>query len=125
MRYRINVLSRKRYAKNNSKFVVWGMPKEAVDFYLSVFPRWENYQYLILSHRRGYWTSKEFAGKVLAINFELLGEEFVAINAGPEFTYRTHLHLTLSAKIKLRLIITGMHLLLMAVLKVLYHSYQD
>ncbi len=67
-----------------------GNAKEAVDFYVSVFPDAK-----IISTER-YPNSVEeglaefqldLAGKVLTIEFELLGTSFVAINAGPEFTF--------------------------------------
>ena len=64
-----------------------GNAKEAVDFYLSVFPESK----IIVMH---YYPTegladfqKEFAGKILTIEFELLGQRFVAINAGNEFTF--------------------------------------
>lgn len=61
--------------------------KEAVDFYVSVFP---NGKIISTSY---YPTEgladfqKEFAGKVLTIDFELFGQRFTAINAGPEFKF--------------------------------------
>jgi predicted 3-demethylubiquinone-9 3-methyltransferase (glyoxalase superfamily) len=39
-----------------------------------------------------------FAGKVLAIYFELMGEEFVAINAGNEFTFNEAVSFNISCK---------------------------
>ncbi|MEM3113502.1 MAG: VOC family protein [Candidatus Pacearchaeota archaeon] len=60
--------------------------KEAVDFYLSIFPKGK------LISTSYYPTTglldfqKEFAGKELAIYFELLGYTFTAINAGDEFS---------------------------------------
>lgn len=63
--------------------------KEAVDFYSSVFP---DANIITTSH---YPKSKEegladfqlnMAGKVLTVDFEIMGFRFVAINAGPEFT---------------------------------------
>lgn len=66
-----------------------GNAKEAVDFYLSVLP---DAKVIATSH---YPKSKEegladfqlnMAGKVLTIDFEIMGFRFVAINAGPEFT---------------------------------------
>jgi len=59
--------------------------EEAVEFYISVFP---NGKVISLSN---YPTEdlpdfqKEFAGKVLTIEFELNGYRFTAINAGSEF----------------------------------------
>lgn len=61
--------------------------KEAVDFYVSVFP-----DSRIIS--TSYYPSeglldfqKEFAGKELAIEFELADQHFTAINAGSEFKF--------------------------------------
>ncbi|MCX6728217.1 MAG: VOC family protein [Candidatus Saccharibacteria bacterium] len=64
-----------------------GNAKEAVDFYVSVFDDSK-----IIS--TSYYPSdglldfqQELAGKELAIEFELDGNHFVAINAGPEFKF--------------------------------------
>ena len=66
-----------------------GNAKEATDFYASVFP---DVKIITTSH---YPKSKEegladfqfnLAGKVLTIDFEIMGFRFVAINAGSEFT---------------------------------------
>lgn len=63
--------------------------KEAVNFYTSIFP---DAKVIATSH---YPKSKEegladfqlnMAGKVLTIDFEIMGFRFVAINAGPEVT---------------------------------------
>ena len=67
-----------------------GNAREAVDFYISVFPDSK-----IIS-TANYPKSAEdglapfqlnMAGKVLTIDFELSGNRFVAINAGPEFKF--------------------------------------
>lgn len=75
-----------------------GNAEEAVDFYLSLFPGAK-----IIT--KSYYPTeglldfqKEFAGKVLAIYFELLGEEFIAINAGPEFTFTEAVSFNISCK---------------------------
>ena len=78
--------------KNTQKITpnLWfnGNAKEAVDFYVSVFP---NAKIITTSH---YPKSKEegladfqlnMAGKVLTVDFEIMGFRFVTINAGPEF----------------------------------------
>jgi predicted 3-demethylubiquinone-9 3-methyltransferase (glyoxalase superfamily) len=66
-----------------------GNAKEAVDFYVSVFP---DAKVIATSH---YPKSKKeglagfqlnMAGKVLTVDFEIMGFRFVIINAGPEFT---------------------------------------
>lgn len=67
-----------------------GNAQEAVDFYVSVFPDSK-----ITSTIRYPDSAEEgladfqlnLAGKVLTINFELSGNKYVAINAGPEFKF--------------------------------------
>lgn len=67
-----------------------GNAQEAVDFYVSVFPDSK-----ITSTVRYPDSAEEgladfqlnLAGKVLTINFELFGNKYVAINAGPEFKF--------------------------------------
>lgn len=64
-----------------------GNAKEAVDFYITVFPDSK------INSTSHYPTEgledfqKNLAGKVLAIDFELSGNHFTAINAGPEFKF--------------------------------------
>lgn len=67
-----------------------GNAREAVDFYVSVFPDSK------IIATVNYPNSAEegladfqlgMAGKVLSIDFELSGNRFVAINAGPEFKF--------------------------------------
>lgn len=67
-----------------------GNAKEAVDFYVSVFPDSKvistvNYPN---SAEEGLADFQlELAAKVLTVEFELSGNRFVAINAGPEFKF--------------------------------------
>lgn len=67
-----------------------GNAKEAVDFYVSVFPDSKiistvNYPN---SEEEGLADFQlDLAGKVLTIDFELSGNHFVAINAGSEFKF--------------------------------------
>ena len=67
-----------------------GNAKEAVDFYVSVFP---NSKVLATEHypesgEEGLADfQKDMAGKVLTVVFELDGVRFTAINAGPEFHF--------------------------------------
>ncbi|MEN9921943.1 MAG: hypothetical protein RL097_219 [Candidatus Parcubacteria bacterium] len=75
-----------------------GQAEEAVNFYLSVFPDSK-----IVS--KSYYPTEglldfqePFAGKVLAIYFELLGQAFVAINAGDEFTFNEAVSFNISCK---------------------------
>jgi predicted 3-demethylubiquinone-9 3-methyltransferase (glyoxalase superfamily) len=75
-----------------------GNAQEAVDFYVSVFP---DSKVIATSH---YPTEgladfqKELAGKELAIDFELSGNRFVAINAGPEFKFNESVSFAIPCK---------------------------
>ncbi len=75
-----------------------GNAEEAVNFYLSVFPE----SRIITTSRyptEGLLDFQEpFAGQVLAIYFELMGQEFVAINAGNEFTFNEAVSFNISCK---------------------------
>ncbi len=67
-----------------------GNAKEAVDFYVSVFKdariiSIENYPESTEEGLADF--QMDLAGKVLTVDFELLGTHFVAINAGPEFKF--------------------------------------
>lgn len=67
-----------------------GNAKEAVDFYVSVFPDSKiiSTTYYPNSTDEGLADfQKDLAGKVLTIEFELNGNSFVAINAGSEFKF--------------------------------------
>lgn len=67
-----------------------GNAKEAVDYYVSVFPDGKiiNVVNYPNSAEEGLADFQlELAGKVLTVEFELGGTQFVAINAGPEFTF--------------------------------------
>lgn len=75
-----------------------GNAEEAVNFYLSVFPDAK-----IIT--KSYYPTeglldfqKSFAGKVLAIYFQLFGQDFVAINAGDEFTFNEAVSFNISCK---------------------------
>ena len=64
-----------------------GNAKEAVEFYVSVFP---NSKVISTSYypKEGLLDfQKGLAGKELTIDFELSGNRFTAINAGPEFKF--------------------------------------
>lgn len=64
-----------------------GNAKEAVEFYLSVFP---DSKVIATSYypKEGLLEfQKPLAGKELTIDFELSGNRFTAINAGPEFKF--------------------------------------
>lgn len=61
--------------------------QEAVEFYTSVFKESKvvNTSYYPKEGLADF--QREFAGKVLTIDFELQGQSFVAINAGDEFKF--------------------------------------
>ncbi|MDB5185610.1 MAG: yteG [Candidatus Saccharibacteria bacterium] len=64
-----------------------GNAKEAVDFYVSVFPDSKVLSTEYYPEEGLLDFQKELAGKELTIEFELSGNRFVAINAGPEFKF--------------------------------------
>lgn len=67
-----------------------GNAQEAVDFYLSVFPNSKvisNIYYPNSAEEGLADFQLNLAGKILAIDFELSGTRFTAINAGPEFKF--------------------------------------
>ncbi len=75
-----------------------GNADEAINYYLSIFKDAK-----VLS--KSYYPTegllefqKPLAGKVLAIYFELLGQEFVAINAGNEFTFNESVSFNIACK---------------------------
>lgn len=75
-----------------------GNAEEAVNFYLSVFPEGK------IVARSHYPTEglldfqKPLAGQVLAIYFQLFGQDFVAINAGDEFTFNEAVSFNIGCK---------------------------
>jgi predicted 3-demethylubiquinone-9 3-methyltransferase (glyoxalase superfamily) len=72
--------------------------KEAVEFYVSVFP---DSKIITTSYypKEGLADfQKEFAGKELAIDFELSGNRFTAINAGPEFKFNESVSFSVPCK---------------------------
>lgn len=79
---------------------VWfkGKAEEAVDFYLSIFPEGKIITTSYYPTEDLLDFQKPFAGKPLAINFEIMGQEFVAINAGDEFTFNEAVSFNISCK---------------------------
>lgn len=78
-----------------------GNAKEAVDFYISVFPNSEIIatQYYPSSAEEGLADfQKEMAGKELVIEYKLNDQHFTAINAGPEFTFSEAISFAISCK---------------------------
>lgn len=61
--------------------------KDAVNYYISVFKDGTilNTTYYPLKGLEDF--QKDFAGEVLTIDFEILGQRFVAINAGDDFKF--------------------------------------
>lgn len=67
-----------------------GNAKEAVDYYMSVFPdgKITSTEYYPDSSDEGLADFQQnLAGKVLTIEFEILGTHFMALNAGSEFKF--------------------------------------
>ncbi len=67
-----------------------GNAKEAVDFYISVFPDSKIISIINYPNSADEGLADfqlELAGKVLTIDFELSGNSYTAINAGPEFKF--------------------------------------
>ncbi len=75
-----------------------GNAQEAVDFYLSVFTDSKILSTVYYPHEGLADFQKEMAGKVLIIEFELMGNKFVAINAGPEFTFNESVSFSIPCK---------------------------
>lgn len=75
-----------------------GNAEEAVNYYLSIFPGGK------ITATSYYPTEdlpdfqKGFAGKVLAIDFDLFDQQFTAINAGDEFTFNEAVSFNISCK---------------------------
>ena len=64
-----------------------GNAQEAVEFYLSVFKESKIVSTAYYPQEGLLDFQKEFAGKVLTIDFELNSQRFTAINAGNEFKF--------------------------------------
>jgi len=78
-----------------------GNAKEAADFYVSVFPDGKiiSTDYYPNSTEEGLADFQlNLAGKVLTVEFELLGTRFVAINAGPEFKFNESVSFSVPCK---------------------------
>lgn len=75
-----------------------GNADEAVKFYLSVFKDGKIISTSYYPTEGLLDFQKPLAGKPLAIQFELMGQEFVAINAGPEFSFTEAVSFNISCK---------------------------
>ncbi|MEK7625923.1 MAG: VOC family protein [Patescibacteria group bacterium] len=78
-----------------------GNAKEAVDYYVSVFPDSKiiSTEYYPKTAEEGLADfQKDLAGDVLTIEFSLNGMEFVAINAGSEFKFSEAVSFSIACK---------------------------
>lgn len=78
-----------------------GNAKEAVEYYISIFKDGKiiNTTYYPKTGEEGLADfQKEFAGKVLTAEFEILGMRFIAINAGPHFKFNEAISLMIPCK---------------------------
>ncbi len=64
-----------------------GNAQQAVDFYISVFPDSKIIETSYYPKEGLLDFQQSLAGKELSIEFEMSGNRFIAINAGPEFAF--------------------------------------
>lgn len=75
-----------------------GNAKEAVDFYVSVFPESKITSTTYYPMEGLLDFQRPLAGKELTVEFILAGQTFVAINAGPEFTFNESISFSIGCK---------------------------
>jgi predicted 3-demethylubiquinone-9 3-methyltransferase (glyoxalase superfamily) len=75
-----------------------GNAKEAVEFYLSVFPDSKAIGTSYYPEEGLLDFQKDLAGKELTIDFELHGNRFTAINAGPEFKFNESISFSINCE---------------------------
>ncbi len=75
-----------------------GNAKQAVEFYVSVFPDSKVTGTSYYPKEGLLDFQKNLAGKELAIEFELSGQHFVAINAGPEFKFNESISFSIACE---------------------------
>lgn len=75
-----------------------GNAKEAVEFYVSVFKEAALTNVSFYPKEGLLEFQKPLAGKELTVEFELFGQKFVAINAGPEFKFNEAISFSLVCK---------------------------
>ncbi|HYF96408.1 MAG TPA: VOC family protein [Patescibacteria group bacterium] len=75
-----------------------GNAREAVDFYISVFPDGKVINTSYYPNEGLAEFQKDMAGKELTIDFELGGQRFTAINAGPEFKFNESVSFLIACK---------------------------
>ncbi len=64
--------------------------QEAVDFYLRIFPNSR------ITHTSHYGPESHHAGRALLIEFELAGQAYQALNAGPNFKFTEAISLSVA-----------------------------
>jgi predicted 3-demethylubiquinone-9 3-methyltransferase (glyoxalase superfamily) len=72
--------------------------KEAVDYYVSVFPNSQVINTAYYPEQGLAEFQKDFAGKELTLDFELDGIRFTAINAGSEFKFNEAVSFSIACK---------------------------
>ncbi len=75
-----------------------GNAEEAVNFYLTIFPEGKIVSQTYYPTEGLLDFQEPLAGKVLTIYFTLFGQEFVAINAGNEFTFNEAVSFNIACK---------------------------
>ena len=78
-----------------------GDAQEAVNYYVETFPDSNilSTEYYPETTEEGLADfQKDLAGKVLTIEFELKGQQFVAINAGPDFSFTEAVSFSVNCK---------------------------
>ena len=78
-----------------------GNAKEAAEYYLSIFKDGKllNTTYYPKTGAEGLADfQKDFAGKVLTVEFEILGMRFIGINAGPMFKFNESVSFLIACK---------------------------
>lgn len=75
-----------------------GNAKEAVSYYKKIFKEFKLIKTYYYPKTGLADFQKDFAGKVLTIEFELFKQRFIAINAGTEFTFNEAISLLIVCK---------------------------
>jgi predicted 3-demethylubiquinone-9 3-methyltransferase (glyoxalase superfamily) len=75
-----------------------GNAKEAAEFYVSVFPDSKIVSTTYYPEEDLADFQKKLAGKELTVEFDLSGNRFVAINAGPEFKFNESVSFSIPCK---------------------------
>ena len=75
-----------------------GNAQEAVNFYLTVFKDGKIHDTAYYPNEGLADFQKDMAGKELTIDFELAGQRFTAINAGPEFKFNEAISFVIACK---------------------------